>query len=400
MREQFVMPAKLKNLSYILLAVGVLSLVVGIFSLNGVEGTTRFWSVLVLNSILFLLIAVASTFMICAASLAQGCWHIAYRRVMEAISMSVPVLGVILFVVLMIVVFGHKNVYSWAQPGVMEADKILKGKSAFLNTKFFTVMTLLTLVVWSSLGWYIRKLSLQEDLAPKGSTRIYWRVIIVSAIFIVFYAVTISSSASWHWIMSLDPHWFSTLFGWYVFASSFVCGIAMLTLFVITLKKFGFLEWVNQEHMYDLGTMLFAFSIFWTYLWFAQFMLIWYGNIPEETAYFHSRMLGVYRPFFFLDIIVNFVLPVLILMSSKAKRNYTTLAFMSIVIFLGHYNDFFMMVMPGAEKSHWHLGWYEIGITAGFVGLMIFLVTWFLAKAPLYPKNHPLLKEAIIHQGL
>jgi hypothetical protein len=248
------------------------------------------------------------------------------------------------------------------------------------------------------MGFRLRRLSLQQELAPKGSKKIYWKTIIVSAIFIVFYAVT-NSSSSWQWIMSITPDWYSTLFAWYVWASSFVGGITILTLLVIALRNFGFMEWITHEHIHDLGKLMFAFSIFWTYLWFAQYMLIWYGNIPEETTYFQSRLWGAFRPVFLANIIINFVAPFLILMTRDSKRNYSVVVIMAILLFIGHYSDFFQMIIPGTEKNSWHFGWFEIGITAGFVGLLIWVAGLNLSRAALYPKNHPFMKEAIIHQS-
>lgn len=399
MREQFVMPAKLRTTSYVLLAIGALALLIGIFGLNGEQGAPRFWAGLLFNCIFFLLISVAITLLMSAATLAQASWHIAYKRVMEAIVMSVPVIGAIAFIVFMIIVWGGKGyVYQWADKTIVAHDKLLQLKRPFLNPGFFTFMTLLTICVWSYLGYRMRKNSLMEENMAKGSTRIFWNSVVISAIFVVFYAVT-NTSSSWQWIMSIDPHWYSTLFAWYIFASSFVCGIAMLTLFVVTLRNFGFLEWVTFEHVHDLGKFMFAFSIFWTYLWFAQYMLIWYGNIPEETTYFHIRLVGAYHAFFYLNIVINFIMPFLVLMSRDAKRNYTIVVFVAILVFIGHFIDFYMMVMPGIMKGSWHLGWYEIGLTLGFIGLMILLVTRNLSRAALFPKNHPYMKEAIIHRS-
>lgn len=398
MKEQFVIPAKFKSVSNILLALGLLTLLIGIFALNGPANAMRFWTVLLWDSVFFLMISVAITFLYCAATLAQGSWHIAIKRVMEAIFSNIPILGGIVFLVLMIILFGNKHIYNWADPHYVAGDKVLLGKSGFLNPRFFTILTLVTIGGWSGFSLYLRRISLREDRVSRGSTRIFFRTIIVASLFLVFYAVT-SSTSAWHWLMSLDPHWQSTMYGWYVFSSSFVSGVAMLTLFVVALKNSGYLEWVTKEHLHDLGKFLFAFSIFWTYLWFAQYMLIWYGNISDETVYFQSRLWGTYRLIFLLNLGINFILPILILMSSDSKRNFTTMTFIAIVILVGHLMDFFMMIMPGTEGDHWHMGWFEIGITAGFVGLMIRLVSRSLARAPLFPANHPYLKETIIHRS-
>ena len=197
--------------------------------------------------------------------------------------------------------------------------------------------------------------------------------------------------------MSIDAHWFSTMYSWYTFASTFVSGLSLIALFVIYLKNQNQLEFVNEEHLHDLGKFMFAFSIFWCYLWFSQFMLIWYANIPEETIYFKARMQGPYRGLFFLNLVVNFVAPILILMKRGSKRNYTTVTFMAVVLILGHWIDFYQMVMPGTIGGQFSLGWFEFGILALYSGLVMFFVGRALAKAPLVPMYHPYLKESIIH---
>lgn len=394
------MPDRLRTISFILIAAGVLTLVVGIFVMSGPNGTMHFWAAILQDSLFFLLVAVAITLMLAAATLAMGEWQVAMRRVIEAIIMTVPVLGVIAFIVMMILVFGHKPIYLWTDAKALASDAILRGKRPFLNPGFFTGFAIVMIGGWSLLAWRLRRLSLQEDKAPKGTTKFFWKAIIISAIFTVFYAIT-NTGSSWSWLMSLDPHWYSTLYAWYIFASTLVCGAAVLTLFVILFKNLGYLDFVTREHLHTLGLWLFAFSIFWTYLWFAQYMLIWYANIPEETKYFHIRLLGPYRAFFYIDLIINFLVPFLALMSRDSKRKYSSMTIMAVIVFIGHWIDFYMIVYPGTvgrAEGTWHLGLYELGITAGFIGLMIWLVSNNLSKAPLYPKNHPFLKETIIHQ--
>jgi Ni/Fe-hydrogenase subunit HybB-like protein len=166
---------------------------------------------------------------------------------------------------------------------------------------------------------------------------------------------------------------------------------------VVFMKNLGYLELTNREHLHDLGKFQFAFSIFWTYLWFSQFMLIWYANIPEETIYFKIRMQGAYRPFFFLNLIINFLAPLLILMRRSSKRNYGTITMMSVLILFGHWIDFYQMVMPAASPGHVPFILLDLGIGAGFIGLIMFVTAKSLAKHRLLPVNHPFLKESIIH---
>ncbi len=168
-----------------------------------------------------------------------------------------------------------------------------------------------------------------------------------AATFIVFFGLTVGSTIPWLWLMSIDAHWYSTMYSWYTFASTFVSGMSLIALFVIYLKNNDYLEYTTDEQLHDLGKFMFAFSIFWTYLWYSQFMLIWYANIPEETVYFKPRMQGPYQGIFFLNLIVNFLMPFLLLMTKGSKRNYTTMTFVAVLIIVGHWIDFYQMVMPG-----------------------------------------------------
>jgi Ni/Fe-hydrogenase subunit HybB-like protein len=299
----------------------------------------------------------------------------------------------------MALVFGHQHhIYHWLTP---EGDRILEGKSGFLNSTFFTIWTILTIGFWIVLGWKMRSVSRELDNNPlpnvEAGRKYIFRNTVWASIFIIWFALTVTSTAPWLWLMSIDAHWYSTMYSWYVFASSFVAGIALITLFVVYLKNQGYLELVNEEHIHDLGKFMFAFSIFWTYLWFSQYMLIWYANIPEETIYFKPRQEGVYKGIFWLNLIINFLAPLLILMRRSSKRNYTTITFMAVLILFGHWLDFYQMVFPGPFSEHVELGIFDFAVAAGYVGLIIFSTGRALAKQSLLAKNHPFFKETIIH---
>jgi Ni/Fe-hydrogenase subunit HybB-like protein len=203
--------------------------------------------------------------------------------------------------------------------------------------------------------------------------------------------------------MSIDAHWYSTMYSWYTFASTFVAGIAMITVFVVYMKNNGYLEYTNREHLHDLGKFMFAFSIFWTYLWFSQFMLIWYANIPEETIYFKSRLQGPYRSIFWFNLIINFLAPLLLLRTRGSKRNYGSITMLSVLLIFGHWLDYYQMVFPGVmtdpatKQTHVPFMLVDMGIGLGFVGLIMFQTARHMAKYPLIAKNHPFLKESIVH---
>jgi len=405
-REQFEIPAKQRTWSFALIGIGALALIIG-FITKGLSTEQHekdiFWGTVMYNSLFFLLITNASMFFICATTLAWGGWQTVFRRVPEAISTLVPIFGGIAFVVLMYIVFGmgsNTHIYHWLDRDAVAKDEILSGKSGFLNPVFFLIWTTLAIGLWSLLGWRMRKLSDEADeeqlLGEKGKSFI-WRNTVTASLFIVWFALTVGSTIPWLWMMSIDAHWYSTMYSWYTFASSFVSGMALIALWVIYLKNKGYLEYTNEEHLQDIGKFMFAFSIFWTYLWFSQYMLIWYANIPEETIYFKNRVQGAYKGIFFLNIIINFVCPLLILMKRAAKRNYTLMTFMAVLIIFGHWIDFYQMVMGSVSKDHVTLGWLDFGIAALFIGLLIFFVSKALAKRPLVAKYNPFLKESIIH---
>jgi hypothetical protein len=402
---QFKMPGRFRTWSLALLGIGILSVILGyfIYGTGDEHHNTRFWATLLHNSVYFLLVVNAAMFFMCATTLAMGGWQMSFRRVTEAISSTVPVLGVITLVILLTLVLGHKHhIYHWTDHEAVEADAILKGKSSFLNSNFFIVWTVLAIGLWIVLGWKMRKLSKELDNNPlpsvEAARKYIFKNTVWASLFMVWFVLTVMSTVPWLWLMSIDAHWYSTMYSWYTFASTFVSGIAVITLFVVYLKNNHYLELTNEEHLHDLGKFMFAFSIFWTYLWFSQYMLIWYSNQPEETVYFKPRIEGPYSTIFYLNLIINFLAPLLILMRRSSKRNYTVITFMSILIFVGHWLDFYQMVFPGTqEQPHVEMNWFDIGVALGFVGLVMFLTGRSLEKYPLIAKNHPFLKESIIH---
>lgn len=405
-RDQFVIPKRYNTFSLLLMGVGIVSVLILLFS-HGLSADehdrARFWASLLQNSVYFLLVVNAAMFFICATTLAWGGWQMTFRRVAEAISTCVPAIGIICFVVLMAIVFGgDHSIYHWTDEHHVMEDEVLLAKSGFLNKTFFTVWTIITIVGWWWLGRKMRQLSRETDdnpLSVEEGKRYIYKNTVWAAVYCVLFALTVLSSIPWFWLMSIDAHWYSTMYSWYTFASSFVAGMALITVYVVYLKNNGYLEYTNREHLHDLGKFMFAFSIFWTYLWYSQFMLIWYANIPEETVYFQPRMKGVYRGIFLFNLVINFLAPLLILMKRGAKRNYGTITMMAVLILFGHWLDFYQMVFPGITPDHVPFMLVDMGIGLGFVGLIMFITARSLAKHPLIARNHPFLKESIIHHA-
>ena len=404
-RSTFTAPKNYNKIALAFIAIGVLS-IIGLWVTSGSSADpkeqARFWASLLQNSVFFLLVVNAAMFFMCITTLAWGGWQMSFRRVPEAISAAVPVIGVISAVILLAIVFGDNHtIYHWTDTEHVAHDPILDHKKGFLNKNFFAIVTVLTVGLWSLLGWKMRQLSRSIDDEPLATLeerkKYIFKNTVWAALYIVVFSLTVMSSIPWLWLMSIDAHWYSTMYSWYTFASTFVSGIALIALFVVFLKNNGHLEYTNNEHLHDLGKFMFAFSVFWTYLWFSQYMLIWYANIPEETVYFKHRVQGPYKGIFFLNLIINFLCPLLILMKRAAKRNYTLVTFMAVLIIFGHWIDFYQMVMGSISKEHVTLGWMDFGILSFFVGVMIFQTGRALASKPLIPKYHPFLKESIIH---
>ncbi|GAB3419124.1 quinol:cytochrome C oxidoreductase [Niabella aquatica] len=413
--EKFIPAKKYNTIAYVLMGVGLVAAIALYISTHGAAASdeelhrnhARFWASLLQNSVYFLLVVNAAMFFMCATTLAWGGWQIGFSRVTEAVSAAVPVIGVITTVILLSIVFGDNHViYHWTDAEHVAHDKVLNYKKGFLNKGFYTAVTLFTVIFWSFLGWKMRQRSRSLDTNPpetiEARKKFVWDNTVMAALYIVVFALTIMSSLPWLWLMSIDAHWFSTMYSWYTFASTFVAGIALITLYVVFLKNNGYLPSVNKEHLHDLGKFMFAFSIFWTYLWFSQFMLIWYSNQPEETIYFVNRIgnagnPGHYAGIFWTMLIINFVGPILIFMSRDSKRNYTTVTFVSILILFGHWLDFFQMVFPAVSPNKVPVIIYDMGVALFFVGLIMLLVGRTLSRYPLVVKNHPFAKESVIH---
>ena len=348
------------------------------------------WAALYVACIFFMLISLGVLAFYAIQQVAQSGWSPVLFRVMQGITAYLPVGSVIFFVILVLCGLHFNHLFVWLDPEVVAHDKLIANKSGYLNFPFWIIRAAVFLIGWNLYRYFSRKNCLAQDEASDDS--FYKKNFKMSAGFLVFFIVT-ESIMSWDWIMSVDPHWFSTLFGWYVFASFLVSGVTVICLTTLYLKSRGFLEYVNSSHIHDLAKFMFGFSVFWTYLWFSQFMLIWYANIPEEVTYFVIRIQEYNLPFFGA-VVMNFVFPLLILINTDFKRITWVLVMAGTVILLGHYIDFFNMIMPGTVGDQWFIGVSEIASLFFFLGLFLFVVFTALTKAPLLPKRNPFIEES------
>ena len=318
---------------------------------------TRVFANLWINNVYFTGVALIGVFFVAVQYVAQAGWSAPIKRIPLAFGNWLPIAGILMLVIWLVAShdlfhWTHEDLYVEGGP---HYDEIIAGKKAYLNTPFYLARMVIYFAVWFLFFRWIRKEILAEDL--DGNTK-HWRKLIgISAGFIVFFAVS-SSMSAWDWILSIDTHWFSTMIGWYVFASWFVTGLATITLMIVYLKEAGYLSVVNSNHLHDLGKFVFAFSIFWTYIWLSQYLLIYYANIPEESVYFVERVTSdQYAPVFYVVLIMNFFFPFLALMTRDAKRHVMFLKIVCPVVIVGHWLDFYLMVTPGTVKEG---GWIRL----------------------------------------
>ncbi|ATA93745.1 quinol:cytochrome C oxidoreductase [Capnocytophaga canimorsus] len=351
------------------------------------------WAALYVAALFFLFISLGVLAFYAINRASQAGWSPVLFRVMEAITAYLLPGAVVVFVILVLSGLHFNHLFIWMDETVVAHDALLQGKQGYLNVPFFLIRAAIYILGWVAYRHFSRKFSIAQDTA--SDNRNFVKNFKISAAFLVFFLVS-ESMMSWDWIMSVDPHWFSTLFGWYVFASMFVSGITVIALITIYLKSRGYLQFVNSSHMHDLAKFMFGISIFWTYLWFSQFLLIWYSNIPEEVTYYVTRI-NDYKLVFFGMAAMNFIFPLLVLMNADFKRINWLVVMVGIVILIGHYFDFYVMIMPATVGDQWSVGVSEIFSLLLFLGLFIFVAFIALSKAPLLAKRNPFIEESKHH---
>jgi hypothetical protein len=355
LNTQFVFENKTKRLLLGGMALGLVCL--SFIFLNDDEYHTRFWTNWLHNSVFFTGIAFMSMFFLSAQITAFAGWNSVVKRVWEAMSQFMWV-GIILMGVLVIGVWGHfHHLYHWNTPGITDPtnpayDKIIAGKASFLNPIWYTVGTVGFLAIWYFWAKNLRKASVDQDsMETEGGYTYHKKQRKWAASFLPLGGF-LSTVFLWQSLMSVDPHWYSTMFAWYSMVSMWLGAISLTVILIIYLKSLGYLEYVTFNHLHDVGKFLFGISVFWAYLWFDQFMLIWYANNGEETIYFNHRM-TFYPVLFWGNLLLNFVTPFLILMRNDTKRKFGTMFFVACIVFFGHWWDYFYMIKPGARiASH------------------------------------------------
>lgn len=369
-------------------------------------------SSLLMAGLFILMLACGASFFIAVHRLGNAGWQTAIKRVPEAMAAWLPYGGIILLIIGVIAVF-MKAPYDWMY--IAEgADEIIDSKRGFLNEPFWLIRAAIFFGGWTFIMHRMRKLSVDADnMSDAGGLDNWNKMLPYAAGFVVFFGLSYVMFFSVDWIKSLEPHWFSTMFGVYWFAGTMATTMAVMGLIVNYLRSLGYMRYVSDSHVHDIYKYAFGFSVFWGYIWVSQFLLIWYANIPEETIYFAKRaffgaenawgldqasMYLGYGNFFWTTVFLCFLVPFLGLMTRNAKRFASIFKVIAILMIIGHWMDVAQMVFPGAVGYYSDVPWLmAIGFTLLLGGAFAFVMFTALSKANLVPKRHPYLDESIHH---
>jgi hypothetical protein len=384
MKETFKPSSTFTIFAGILIGIGLVSMTFGFY-----QDPVRTWANYLLNNFYFLSVAMGGTFFFVIQYIAQAGWSSGFKRVAEAMMAWLPFAAVFF----LLLYFGTHSIYHWSHQDAVKEDSLLTHKSPFLNVPFFYFRMIVFFVLWIVLARVLRTFSLKED--AEGGLKWFEKSEFYSKVFVFVLLITFSF-ATIDWIMSIDAHWYSTLFALKNVVAAFLHGSSILILIVLLLHNRGFFPFLNKYHLHDFGRYLFMLAIIWGYFWFAQFMIIWYGNIPEETIYYSVRWEKGWQTLFFLDIIVNWAVPFFVLLPVKASKNRIVILIVILFLIVGQYIDLYLQIMPGTTGVL-QFGFVEAGMFLGFAGLFALVVALTLTKAKIMPANHPYIDESLNH---
>jgi NNP family nitrate/nitrite transporter-like MFS transporter len=370
------------NVLMALVGVGVMGIVGGWLS-----DSARLWPSFLLHSFYFLTLALGAMVFVSIHHVSNAGWSTALRRVPEAMMTYVPI-GAF---AMLLVFFGRHSIYEWSH-GITPTSEAMKMKAAFLNTPFFFGRMAVVLAIWCAFAYLLWRESRRQDedglLEHTDRSKRY------SAIFLALFAVTFSL-ASFDWLMSIEAEFYSTIFAFYCFSGLFVSGIAAITVAVIVLRRRGFLPHVNQDHLHNLGKLIFGFSTFWAYIWISQYLLIYYANLPEETVfYLRQTATPGWKALFLSNLFLNWLIPFALLISRRAKRSEGLLLWAAGIVLAGHWVDLYLAIFPALGLS-WMPSPVDPALAAGFGALFLLTATTVLSRVSLMPVHDPYLTESL-----
>ena len=354
----------------------------------------QFYFSWLVSFLFFLSLALGALFFVLIQYAAQGGWGIVVRRIGETIFATIPVLAVLFVPVL----FGLHHLFEWSHHDAVERDALLRWKSPYLNVPFFLFRAALFFGCWSGIAVMYYRGSRAQDAT--GDLRVSERLRRFAGPSIIVMALT-SSFASVDWIMSLTPHWYSTMFGVYFFAGSFVGFIALLSVVAVAMQRARLLDTIiTAEHRHDIGKFLFAFTAFWAYIAFSQFFLVWYANMPEETIWFKARLEGSWKTVTILLMVGHFAAPFLYLMGRAVKRRGTTLAIGGAWLLVMHFIDLYWQIMPTLHPEGLRLSVLDVAAFVAIGGCFVGAASWLLCRSALIPVRDPRLAESLAFENL
>jgi hypothetical protein len=369
------------------LAIGLLGLVIS--SLGWFTDTARFYHAWLTAFLYWLSLGLAGLFFTMLHYLTAARWSVVLRRISEGLMLQLPWLVIAFLSVL----FGMHDLFHWSHGEAIASDHLLEWKSGYLNAPFFVVRAAVYFAVWTILALLLRKRSLAQDAQPQIDHVAGLRKL--SAGGMLLFAVTVTF-ASFDWIMSLEPHWYSTIFGVYFFGGCFLSGVSLMVVICFFLRKNGILrESITIEHYHDLGKLMFAFTIFWSYIGFSQFFLIWYGNIPEETIWYLSRWEGGWSSVSLVLLFGHFAIPFVVLIFRAVKRSPILLGLVAVWILVMHWIDLYWLVYPTFMEQSAGVGWIELAPVVGIGGVFTALFWRSFSTRPVLPTGDPWLEASI-----
>jgi len=377
---------------------GNIALIVGVIGLSlsalaWSQDAARFYHAWLLAFVYCLTLALGGFFFTMLHHLANAKWSVVVRRVPEALMALLPWL----FLAFIPVFLGLHDLYHWSHPDALLHDEVLQKKAAFLNPTFFGIRAVVYFAIWSFFSYTLRRLSLKQDRTGDGALTQKMRN--VSAGSVILFAFT-ATFAAFDWLMSLNPHWYSTIFGVYIFGGLFLTGVALITFVLLLLRRTGVMqEVVTLEHYHDLGKLLFGFVIFWAYIGFSQYFLIWYGNIPEETHWFQVRWVGNWKAIGYLLVLGHFALPFVLLVFQRIKRHAPFMIGMTLWLMIMHWFDLYYLIFPTLYPEGFRIGWIEIVPLVGLGGVLAGLFWRYYTAQPLVPLRDPFLEKSLHHMN-
>ena len=322
--------------------------------------------------------------------LTGGAWGVAIRRLLEAGTRTLPLMALLFLPV----AFGLSHLYEWSLADAVAKDALLQRKAVYLNTPFFLGRAVLYFVLWLGLAWLLNRWSLAQDAGAPGATRRLQRI---GAAGLVVYALTVTF-ASIDWVMSLEPHWFSTMYGVIFMISQALGAMAlMIAALVLLSRRKPLADFLKPSHLHDLGKMLFAFVMIWSYVSFSQYLIIWSGNLPEEIPWYIARFRGGWGWVGLAVLLGQFLLPFLLLLSRAANRNPRILITAAALVVAVRFVDVLWLILPAFSRARFALHWMDLAVPIGIGGLWLAVFAAQLKKRPLLPVGDPEYAEALAH---